>query len=111
MGSYNLRQGLPKPIMLKGRFLGIAQNIGDAFCVLILTQPEDGDTTYSQVIVRSVVRRRFAREEEASVVESRNTLASLVIYKSDGITPLEDWTPSSELDDQIDDIIDAAELL
>ena len=107
---YNPRQAFPKPKMLKGRFLGIAQNIGDAFCFLILTQPEDGDTTSSQVIARSVVRRRFAREE-APVVESGNTPASLVIYKSDGITPLEDWTPSSELDDQIDDIIDAAELL
>jgi hypothetical protein len=107
---YNPRQAFPKPKMLKGRFLGIAQNIGDAFCFLILTQPEDGDTTSPQVIARSVLRRRFAREE-ALVVESNNTPASLVIYKSDGITPLEDWTPSSETNDQIDDIIDLAALL
>jgi hypothetical protein len=107
---YNPRQAFPKPKMLKGRFLGIAQNIGDAFCFLILTQPEVGDTTSPQVIARSVVRRRFACEE-APVVESNNAPASLVIYKSDGITPLEDWTPPSETNDQIDDIIDSAALL
>ena len=36
--SYHPRQSFPKPKMLKGRFLDVAQNIGDAFCFLILTQ-------------------------------------------------------------------------
>jgi hypothetical protein len=94
--------------MLKGRFLEIAQNIGDAFCFLILTQPENGDTTSSQIITRSVVCRQFAHEG-APVVEIGNTPTSLSIYKNDGITPLDDWTPSSETDDRIDDIIDATD--
>jgi hypothetical protein len=27
--------------MLHGRFLGIAKNVGDAFCFLVLTNPND----------------------------------------------------------------------
>ena len=45
--------------MLDGRFLGIAQNIGDAFCFLILTEPEGEDDSAPQVLARSVIRKRY----------------------------------------------------
>ena len=102
---YNPRQAFPKTKMMKGRFLGIAQNIGDAFCFLILTQPEDGDFTSPQVLARSVVRRRYIREEAPVVATSRSAPESLLIYKSDGKTPLDDWLPQSDTDDQLSDIV------
>ena len=57
---YNPRQPFPQPKMLKCRFLGIAPNIGDAFCNLILTSPDDAtETRPPQVLARSVIRRRY----------------------------------------------------
>lgn len=106
---YNPRQTFPRSKMLKGRFLGIAQNVGDAFCFLILTIPEDGDETSSQVLARSVVRRRFASEEAPVVANLRSAPDSFIIYKSDGVTPLDDWLPSSTDDDQLDDIVSPEE--
>jgi hypothetical protein len=41
--------------MLRGRFLGIAKNVGDAFCFLVLTNPDDTNKP-QQVIARTVVR-------------------------------------------------------
>ena len=38
---YAPRCSFPKSKMLPGHFLGIAQNTGDAFCYLILTENED----------------------------------------------------------------------
>ncbi len=55
---YQPRQSFPKAKMLKARFLGIAQNIGDAFCFLILTQPEGEDESLPQVLERFVIRKR-----------------------------------------------------
>ena len=62
---YNPRQSFPNPKMLKGRFLGVAQNVGDAFCYLILTVPEPDSMETPQVLSRSVIRPRYsmAREE------------------------------------------------
>ncbi|KAI2510363.1 hypothetical protein MHU86_4087 [Fragilaria crotonensis] len=58
-----------------------------------------------EVLARSVVRRRFASEEAPVVATLRSTPDSFVIYKSDGVTPLDDWLPSSPDDDQLDDIV------
>ena len=44
--------------MLRGRFLGIAQNVGDAFCFLILTVPDPESNEVPQVLSRSVIRSR-----------------------------------------------------
>ncbi len=46
--------------MLPGQYLGIAQNTGDAFCFLILTESEDGKPR--QIIAGSVVCQRYPRE-------------------------------------------------
>jgi hypothetical protein len=63
---YAPRQSFPKPKMLKGRFLGVAPNVGDAFCFLVLTDPEgDGLSELPQVLARSVIRRRFLRSTSA----------------------------------------------
>jgi hypothetical protein len=40
--------------MLRGQFLGIAKNVGDAFCFLVLTNPDDTNKP-QQVIARTVV--------------------------------------------------------
>jgi hypothetical protein len=53
---FQLLQSFPKTKMLKGHFLGVAQNIGDAFCFLILTQPEADDKSLPQVLAQSVER-------------------------------------------------------
>jgi hypothetical protein len=75
---YNPRQAFPKTKMMKGRFLGIAQNIGDAFCFLILlTQPEsDAEQASPQVLARSVVRRRYAKDEAPVVATVRSSPAT-----------------------------------
>jgi hypothetical protein len=41
--------------MLRGQFLGIAKNVGDAFCFLVLTDPND-TKKLQQVIARMVVQ-------------------------------------------------------
>ena len=90
---YQPRQSFPQSKMLKGRFLGIAQNIGDAFCFLILTQPESDETNVSpQVIARSVIRRRFLRDPEHVLVgaDQNQDSNSITFYCRDGISPLHD---------------------
>lgn len=88
---YQPRQPFPKPKMLKGRFLGIAQNIGDAFCFLILTQPDSDDSTSPQVLARSVIRRRFPREHSAPDLDvEHEEPSSISFYRSDQRTPLAD---------------------
>ena len=84
---YAPSQSFPRSKMLPGRFVGIARNVGDAFCFLILTEPDDSTAT-RQVIARSVVRRRFPRESPP-VVEETN-VNSLRFCKSNGVTVLED---------------------
>ncbi len=92
---YQPRQSFPKPKMLKGRFLGVAQNIGDAFCFLILTQPEGDDDSSPQVLARSVIRRRYPRELPSSF-ESGSNPTGLTFYRNDGITPLDDPISADE---------------
>jgi hypothetical protein len=102
---YNPRRAFPKSKMLKGRFLGIARNVGDAFCYLILTQPDDDSTSETpQVLARSVIRRRFVREE-APLVDSNDTCDSIIFYKSDGITPLEATNEDSEEVETLRDVV------
>ena len=82
---YNPRQSFPKPKMLKGRFLGIAQNVGDAFCFLILTQPEGDAAPAPQVLARSVIRRRYPRAsdntEDDKVASSPEAITFIVTMK------------------------------
>jgi hypothetical protein len=87
----NPRQAFPKTKMLKGRLLGIGQNVGDAFCFLILTQPESDSDSSPQVLARSVIRLRYTSDE--SPEDERTCCSSptlFAIYKSDGVTPLDD---------------------
>ena len=105
---YQPRQSFPKTKMLKGRFLGIAQNIGDAFCFLVLTQPEADDDSQPQVLARSVIRRRYPREQPPIVDRhDDSTTTSLTFYKGDERTPLEDPISVSESgdDDVISDVV------
>jgi hypothetical protein len=101
----NPRQAFPKTKMLKGRFLGIAQNVGDAFCFLILMQPECDSDSSPLVLARSVIRRQYTSNATPVVERSRSSPTSFAIYKSDSVTPLDDWVPSSDADDQVGDLI------
>jgi hypothetical protein len=89
----------PKSKMLPGRFIGIAQNTGDVFCFLVLTEPDESGT--QSVIARSVVRRRFLREEPPIVEET--AMATLRFYKSDGKTLLDD--PVENTDHPLSDLV------
>jgi hypothetical protein len=93
--------------MLKGRFLGIPQNVGDAFCFLILTQPEHDDEAQPQVLACSVIRKRYPREEPPRVRTPSTTSAPLLFYRSDGVTPLDDpaQTSGSDKDDIYSDVV------
>ena len=72
---------IPYNKMMKGRFLGVAQNIGDAFCFLVLTQPEGDDDSAPQVLARSVIRKRYLREE-SPVVDDMSLPTPLTFYRS-----------------------------
>jgi hypothetical protein len=104
---YQPRQSFPKTKMLKGRFLGVAQNVGDAICFLILTQPESDDDSSPQVLARSVIRRRYPREDLPIVESALDPSAPLTFYKSDGTSPLEDptVTVTSVDDDLVSDAV------
>jgi hypothetical protein len=81
--------------MMKGRFLGIAQNIGDSFCFLILTQPEaEEESSSPQVLARSVIQRRYLRDETPTVdpTQSRSTIT---FYRNDETTLLADPSPDA----------------
>ena len=54
----NPRASFPKAKMLRGRFLGFAQNVSDGFCYLILTEPQVG-TEKAKVLARSVLKPRY----------------------------------------------------
>ena len=54
---YTPRRRFPKSKMLRGRFLGIANNVGDAFCYVILTEPDEGSEEIPQVLARLVIRK------------------------------------------------------
>lgn len=98
------RQSFPNPKMSKGRFLGIAANVGDAFCYLILTEPDETETNARpQVLARSVIRRRYSdsltsRELETTRSDHLSCLAGdhLTFYCNDEVTVLEDPPADSE---------------
>ena len=83
---YLKNASFPTSKMLKGRFLGMATNVCDKFCYLILTIQDD-PLTKSQVLARSVVRPRY-KAERAPLVFTRAGTQELVFYKADGKTPL-----------------------
>jgi hypothetical protein len=96
---YNPRQPFPNPKMLKGRFLGVAQNVGDAFCFLILTQPEGDNAPTPQVLARSVIRRRYPRgSTDTESHENVSTPLAITFYCNDERTPLPD-PPLPDVDD------------
>ncbi|KAI2489420.1 hypothetical protein MHU86_25171 [Fragilaria crotonensis] len=103
--SYENHQ-LPLNCDVKGRFLGIAQNIGDAFCFLILTQPDDETETSPQVLARSVIRRRYPRDDTSEIVPASPS-TTLSFYCNDERTLLadpssiDDGDPGSEKADDV----------
>ena len=97
--------------MFQGRFLGIAPNVGDAFCFLVLTDPEgDGLNKLPQVLARSVIRRRFLRATPADsadpkLLQESGECATISFYMNDKRTVLQDPPTSTEECDNMDDII------
>ena len=90
---------------VKGSVLGIAQYVGDAFCFLILTQPESDSDNSPQILARSIIRQRYTSDETPVVERTSSSPTLFTIYKSDGVTPLDDWVPSSNAEDQVGDLI------
>ncbi|KAI2506735.1 hypothetical protein MHU86_7736 [Fragilaria crotonensis] len=96
---YQPRRAFPRAKMLKGRFLGVAPSVGDAFCFLILALPDDeNEISTPQVLARSVIRPRYPREDAPDVVpeETAGSGISLTFYKNDETTVLDDPLPSEE---------------
>jgi transposase InsO family protein len=97
---YCPRQSFPHPKMLRGRFLGIAQNVGDAFCFLILTVPDPDSNEVPQVLSRSVIRSRYYDDRtinstgaEATGPTVTGNTDTVIFYRSDGRTALPDPPP------------------
>lgn len=65
---YSPTGSFPNPRMLKGRFLGISPNVGDAFCFRVLTEPDDPSTDAPVVIARSVIRARTEVHQSARMI-------------------------------------------
>ena len=87
---YNPNVPFPSPKMLKGRFLGFAQNVADSFCYLILTNTsKEGDKP--SILSRSVVRPRY--KDEGPPVYTNTDEKKLIIFENDKVTPLEDPEP------------------
>jgi hypothetical protein len=63
------------------------KNIGDAFCFLVLTDPEDTKKP-QQVIAKTVVQQRYPKE--APPIVEKTFSKKLSFYKTDGISPLGD---------------------
>ena len=83
---YAPSNSFPYSKMLPGRFIGIARNVGDAFCFLIVVHDDDPDQC--QVIVRSVIRRCYPWETPPTM--DAREYNSLKFYKNDGQTVLDD---------------------
>ena len=83
---YTPRNSFPTQKMMPARFLGIDRRSGDAFCYIIVTEPDDS-TQEPQFLVRSVIRRRFPHEVNP-IITHNNEGRQLVFYQNDGITPL-----------------------
>lgn len=84
---YTPRATFPNPKMMPGRFLGIERRSGDSFCFLIVTEPDDPSTD-PQFLVRSVIRRRFAKQEPPIYSDTPST-RTLTFFRNDGVTPLQ----------------------
>ena len=106
---YDPRQSFPNPRMLPGRFLGIAQNVGDAFCFLVLTEPSTtdiGDNRQRTVLARSVIRSRDDTVPNDTVPRTPVQLDTVVFLTNDGNTVLQDPPPYPEEDsDARDDVV------
>ena len=76
----------PNSKMLPRRFIGIACNVGDAFCILIVRHDDNPDE--HKVIAQSVVRRQYPQEVPPTLDDREYN--SLKFYKNDGKTILVD---------------------
>jgi len=93
--------------MLPGQFLGIAQNVGDAFCYLVLTEPTDASTA-PQVIARSVISQHSSASVPSPPTEVQESFS---LYCRDGKTVLSDPSPSPDQSlDTLDDVVDSSGL-
>ena len=88
---YAPSNSFPNSKMLPRRFIGIARNVGDAFCFLIVIHDDDPDKR--KIIARSVIRHRYPRETPPTV--DAREYNSLKFYKNDGKTGLEDPVDTS----------------
>ena len=86
MWYYAPSNSFPHSKMLPGRFIGIACNVGDMFCFLIVIHDDDPDQR--KVIACSVVRHRYPREMPLTMDASEHN--SLKFYKNNGKTVLDD---------------------
>ena len=99
---YQPRRAFPRAKMLKGRFLGVAPNVGDAFCFLILAMPDgEHENSTPQVLARSVIRPRYPQEDAPEFVREESVARgqSLIFYKNDETTVLDDPLPSEVEED------------
>jgi hypothetical protein len=96
---YDPRQPFPNARMLPGRFLGIAQNVGDAFCFLVLTEPND-NTTSRTVLARSVVRARNELMATDQIQQCTVPTTMVNFLTNDGRTQLLD--PSTNAEEHVD---------
>jgi hypothetical protein len=106
---YTPQSSFPKQRMMPARFLGIAQNSGDAFTYIIVTTPSPDSKELPVVLTRSVIRRRYP--QQAAPLIAKKPDQTLVFFRSDGKTPLDDVfdeetpleseivSPESETDD------------
>jgi hypothetical protein len=75
--------------------LGLAQNVGDAFRFLVLTEPEsDESSDLPQVLARSVIRRRFLRSTDASPAEQESGESTHLTNSLSNKSPVFDPHPS-----------------
>ena len=86
MWYYAPSNSFPRSKMLPGRFIGIAHNVGDACCFLIVIH--DNDPDHHQVIARSVVWHCYPQEPPLTIDACEHN--SLKFYKNDGKTVLDD---------------------
>ncbi len=56
---------------------------------MILTQPDNDEDCTPQVLARSVIHKRYPRED-APMVGTQPTSTALTFYRSDRVTPLGD---------------------
>jgi len=104
---YSPSNQFPQSKMLPGQFLGIAQNVGDAFCYLVLTEPMDASTA-PQVIARSVISQCSSASVPSPPTEVQESFS---FYCRDGKTLLSDPSPSPDQSpDTLDDVVDSSGL-